>query len=116
MYTIRRGVFETNSSSVHSMCICTKDEYDKWMNGELYCNRWYEEFKTKEEVEALYEEYKKGHKDDSIQIDFNDWRFDYSYLTFEEYFDSEYLETFEENYTTPSGDEIICFGKYGYDG
>ena len=34
--TVRMGVWETNSSSVHSICICTKEEYDKWENGELW--------------------------------------------------------------------------------
>ncbi len=27
MYQIRQGVFETNSSSTHSMCICTEEEF-----------------------------------------------------------------------------------------
>lgn len=26
---IRRGVFETNSSSVHSLTMCSSDEYEK---------------------------------------------------------------------------------------
>lgn len=32
---IRSNVFETNSSSVHTLCICTEDEYEKFKNGEL---------------------------------------------------------------------------------
>ena len=32
---IRRGVFETNSSSVHSITMCSSDEYDKWTKGEF---------------------------------------------------------------------------------
>lgn len=27
---IRRGIFETNSSSVHSITMCSDDEYNKW--------------------------------------------------------------------------------------
>ena len=34
----------------------------------------------------------------------------------EEYFDDEYLETFEETYKTSNGEEIVAFGKYGYEG
>lgn len=33
MLQVRRGVFETNSSSVHSMCICSQSEYDDWLAG-----------------------------------------------------------------------------------
>lgn len=32
---IRRGVFETNSSSVHSLTVCAKEDYDRWVNGEM---------------------------------------------------------------------------------
>ena len=29
---IRRGVFETNSSSVHSLTMVSEEEYDNWKN------------------------------------------------------------------------------------
>ena len=32
MKKTRVEVFETNSSSVHSLCICSADDYDKWKN------------------------------------------------------------------------------------
>lgn len=32
---VRIGVFETNSSSTHSLCICTKEEYDAFKKGKL---------------------------------------------------------------------------------
>ena len=41
----------------------------------------------------------------------NEW-YDSDY--WDDYYGSEY-ETFEENLTTPSGDEIIAFGYYGHD-
>ena len=47
MFTIRKATFETNSSSTHSMVICTQEEYDKWSKGELYASRWENGFKTK---------------------------------------------------------------------
>ena len=31
--TIRRGVFETNSSSTHSLTICTNESYEKKFSG-----------------------------------------------------------------------------------
>lgn len=33
MIQIRQGVFETNSSSTHSLCITTENDYKKWCNG-----------------------------------------------------------------------------------
>lgn len=36
MITIRKNVFETNSSSCHSVTICKKSFYDKLMNYELF--------------------------------------------------------------------------------
>lgn len=36
MKLIRRGTFETNSSSTHSITMCKGSDFDKWKNGELY--------------------------------------------------------------------------------
>ena len=33
---VRRGLFETNSSSVHSITMCSDDEWTKWVNDEVY--------------------------------------------------------------------------------
>jgi len=38
MYTIRLGIFETNSSSSHSLTLCTEEEYQKFLKGELVIN------------------------------------------------------------------------------
>jgi len=40
MRVIRRGVFETNSSSTHSLCIASKEDFKKWQNGELVYDSW----------------------------------------------------------------------------
>lgn len=34
--TIRFGMFETNSSSTHTLVVCTKEEYDAWRKGKHY--------------------------------------------------------------------------------
>lgn len=36
MKLFRRGTFETNSSSTHSITMCKESDFDKWKNGELY--------------------------------------------------------------------------------
>ena len=36
---IRHGVFETNSSSVHSVTILNDEDYNKWINGKTIVSR-----------------------------------------------------------------------------
>ena len=92
---IRFGVFETNSSTTHTLTICTKEEFEKWQNGEL-----------------LFDYYK-----DKLVEKPQDWEEDSrgELRTYGEWYEDEYLETYEEKYTSPSGDEIVIFGKYGND-
>lgn len=94
---IRLGVFETNSSSCHTLSICSREEFNRWKAGELLFKRWDEEF-----VEA-----------DSLNPDEDD---EDDYQTYYEWRDDEYLEIYVKDYTTESGDKIVVFGKYGYDG
>lgn len=89
---IRQGVFETNSSSVHSLTMCSKEEYERWENGELLFDRW-------------------GHK----FIDVNSHEVDEDCYTEKRYWDNTDYETFYEEYTTPSGETVVAFGYYGAD-
>lgn len=94
MKQIRYGVFETNSSSTHSICICTQEEYNKWQSGEM-----------------IYDYYNEK----IIPIPENGtdkWR----YKTFDQYCKNYELEGYEEFFTTPSGDKMVVFGEYGYNG
>ena len=96
MRKIRRSIFETNSSSVHSISIVAKEDFEAWKNGEMIFDRWSDKLiKTEDKDKVKYEE--------DLQ-------------TYEDYMEDEYLEYFEEGFTTKSGEEIIAFGKYGYDG
>lgn len=97
---VRRGVFETNSSSVHSITMCTKSDYDKWKNGELVWYRWGDELvPITPEIQASLDEDRR------------------EYYTYEQFGDYDYIdyETFEENYKTPGGEEVVAFGYYGED-
>lgn len=51
MEIIRFNVFETNSSSTHTITVCMKNKYDAWKNGELYL--FGDEFITKEERDRI---------------------------------------------------------------
>lgn len=131
MKTIRRNVFETNSSSTHSLTICSEDEYDKWVNGELWLNYRYNgsTFLTREEVLEIikkdsetyswitkekYEEVKNstGSHFDYLVNDLTDGEI----IGYQNYIYDDYLSRYSEKYTSKSGDKIVVFGKYGYDG
>ena len=161
MEQIRRSVYETNSSSTHSITICSEEEITKWKNGELFYyedgnkfvdvngrNEILRRMILKGRIQTNWKENNIGFKGEIIQFD-GSWKDrdekvnalcteeNLSEITqteidkfvkansyvrdipcgYDEYFDSfEYLETYEEKYTTPKGEEIIAFGCYGYDG
>jgi len=104
MKTIRQGIFETNSSSTHSISIVTQELFDKWKKGEVLYDY---------NTEKLFE------VDKSIieQIKLDQYESDY-FLTYDEYFNNfeSELESYIKNYKTPNGEELVVFGKYGYDG
>lgn len=89
MIQIRTGVFETNSSSTHSLTVCTEEDYKKFVNGELkikYSGR----ICDKDEDGITYEEYAS--------------------------YEQERGETIiDEDFTSPSGDKIKVFGYFGHD-
>ena len=66
---IRRNVFETNSSSVHSMTMCSDDEYKKWENGELLFHRWYDELVDANDSKAKEAREKSGQAEFSEKVE-----------------------------------------------
>ena len=120
---------------IHSVAICKKETFEQWKRGELLCfdgvllspidcvssttkvaaKKLY--IKNKDEYskdwselsetakERYYTKYAK--ENDLINEDaktYDEWNNDYE------------LETFVGKYTTKSGDRVVAFGKYGYDG
>lgn len=47
MKLIRQSIFETNSSSTHSLTMCMEDQITQWKNGEIFFIRCKDEFITK---------------------------------------------------------------------
>lgn len=149
IFQVRQGVFETNSSSTHTLTICSKDDFDKWKKGEvLWLDRDWQKldtdknFVTPEELEELAEKYNEEQQKridsgdkfaHTVDIDkvLNERRDYDSY--YDSYWDTERsaleaytmddwyarngdLETYSETFTSPSGDEMVAFGAFGYDG
>lgn len=112
--TIRRGVFETNSSSTHSLTMVAKDEYESWRQGDFLINTNDNNLISREDaINNLKKSYKHIDFDDEETV--KDYLRDNEYLTYDEYFDDEYLEGYSQDYTSKNGDEIVGFGKYGHD-
>lgn len=123
MIQIRRNTFETNSSSTHSITICSEDTYNDWVNGKCRWIRWAskgKEFINEEDIISYLEsQYNVNRAELEYMRDTDSEKFD-SYLeewdlySFERY---QYIEheDYVERHTTPSGDNIVAFGYYGYD-
>lgn len=129
MKQIRRGVFETNSSSVHSITMCMKPDFDKWKNGEVYLNDgWWsnnsseyakKQFVTREEaidiiLNAKYYSYLESEFNSMDSDEFEECLRENEIYTRENY-GGDYYEGFSDTFTTPNGEEVVAFGYYGND-
>ena len=127
MRTVRRGTFETNSSSTHSITMCMESDYEKWKNGEMYWHRWNDELVSKEEAEKEMAKLREEFIADNPDFDENneEWKEkleqyineDKMYYTYEEFNDYDYIEyeTFVDTFETPQGEKVVSFGYYGSD-
>lgn len=144
MKQIRKNVFETNSSSTHTLAICTEDEYKDWKDGKLLFNKWRETFvknsikitkQDREEAQRCYNQYKGKYYKDWFELT-DEEREEYTYnhiaqqrrqektssfeengLTYQEFMQNcrnDGLETETSHYTSPSGDKLVITCAYGY--
>lgn len=117
MIQIRKGVFETNSSSTHNMVIVPDS-----INGTvwIYDNEIIsEEEKDKIILKALkyYNLDNPPIKEGLSDLELYELLKDYLYdlYTLEDWLDSsDTLSTSSENYTTPKGEKLTIYCKYGY--
>jgi hypothetical protein len=102
-----------------------KSDYERWHNDELYMYDGYgfgwdfskpvkNELYTKDEVLKFIKNntYYKDIEDD--EITYESIR-DCGFISCDDE-GSEYLESYYKEFTTPSGETIVAFGEYGYDG
>lgn len=142
---IRIGVFETNSSSTHSITIVDESEYTAWINGEVLYNQDTEKFLPVDEAieeniriikesnsdcdERAFNQFAELYRktkslEDALagteeELTFDEEWLDWYelYVNIEQYSEHvcECYETYTEEYTSKSGDKIIAFGYYGHD-
>lgn len=111
MNQVRSSVFETNSSSVHSMTMCLESEYDRWESGELYFH--WGEFITREQAEEIIETARKKWAPETVGNPITEETLNEEEIyTFDAFWDKneEYYETFSESYNG-----VVAFGYYGHD-
>lgn len=117
MRTIRIGVFETNSSSTHSLTMCTKEQYEKWQAGEIWLNDSYrnkgKKFITKDEGNEIIKERLGDVDEDDLPEALRD---EDIYRTPQEYLQDDDYEAFHKEYKTPGGETVIAIGYYGFNG
>lgn len=128
MLQVRQGVFETNSSSTHSITIVPQSEFNEWKNGDTYFNDgwWYNStnlikdntFITKDEAISLvmtsdYLPESNPYEMSKEELDelFAD---EYSIYSYEKFLYDSYLESYVKCYTSEHGDNIVAFGQYGH--
>lgn len=95
---VRRNVFETNSSSTHSLTFASDDEYNGWKNGTYIFDADNEKLVLKSSIP-------------SEDIERDKWM----YKSYDDYFGDYDLESYDASYTTKGGEKVHVFGKYGYD-
>lgn len=109
---LRKGVFETNSSSTHTLTIFKKDAWENYKNGEdVFYNIWETTFVTKNEIENSkdYKEYIKECVPDFENMDkeekddaFSDYLMDEGLMVYDDlYGEYEILEK-----ETPDGTHV----------
>ncbi len=129
MLQVRQGVFETNSSSTHSITIVPQSEFNEWKNGDTYFNDgwWYNStnlikdntFITKDEAISLV--MTSDYLPESNPYEMSEEELDelfadeYSIYSYEKFLYDSYLESYVKHYTTEHGDNIVAFGQYGHD-
>lgn len=120
---VRKGVFETNSSSTHTMIMCTGEEYQKFEDGEMLIY-WMDEelFSYDDIVDLITDDYYKDKFSES-GIDITDKKAVVKWAAAniddlqdaDDFYDDTCLETFYQLFTTESGEKVVAFGKYGCD-
>jgi len=112
MRQVRLGVFETNSSSTHSLTICSLEEFEDFQMG-ITVKNYDGEFVSIEEAIKLVTE-DGGLKGDEHEDDLDNILREYDYENFLQATGNDEYEGFSSEYKTKSGEVVVAFGYYGY--
>ena len=144
MLKIRDSVFETNSSSTHSLILCSEEEYTKFQKGEMVVDTEREVLVpapnySDDQLRRRFLEDKVIHlkngvvydskfyptlehaiDDEEIKIsraELDQYKEDWEYETYYSYYNRDCDVEFDKKvYETKSGEKVVAFGYGGYDG
>lgn len=130
MINYRYSIFETNSSSTHSLYFATPQEYNDFTAGKTVIfiedgtfvpweeavqfviddskEHDYKDLENDEGNSVSFEEFKTLSKDEQCY-----WLRDYDYRAYDDM--GNYLQYYHDFYTTEHGDTVHVFGEYGND-
>ena len=131
---IRQGVFETNSSSTHSITMCESSSFKKWKEGELYINlnkegdeqflltdvakKWNKDFilNNHDKITWFTKENYENYETDELGYVIDCSYADYCYISYNQWCTMfNCYDIYSNDYETKSGDKITAFGYYGHD-
>ena len=131
---IRQGVFETNSSSTHSITMCESSSFNKWKDGELYINlnkegdeqflladvakKWNKDFilNNHDKITWFTKENYENYETDELGYVIDYSYADYCYISYDQWCNMfNCYDIYSNDYETKSGDKITAFGYYGHD-
>lgn len=112
MKSIRKGTFETNSSSTHSLTIVPESEF----RSDLLESGYFDDDDNLISREEAIARMKESGDCDDIDFDDEDAVDDALNDTFSSVNSRNYgQEYFEQHFVSPSGDKMVAFGWYGHD-
>ena len=128
MRQVRRNIFETNSSSVHSLTICKREDYERWKTDGTYMYKDGDDVHFVSRGEAI-ERYnffcpvmRNYFGTDPIDTDYmTDEEIDeklarmrmFSYESWEKKYNEDF-ETYAERVNIDSSGDYFIFGYYGH--
>ena len=128
---IRQGLFETNSSSTHTITIVDAEDFENWKKGEVWYNESDDKFlpvdeSIEENIKIIENDFLRDDEeaieaaedDPELTIDYDNLRRDYQlfYISHDFWHDvvTDEYEDYDESYTTKNGDKVVACGYYGY--
>lgn len=119
MKKIRLNVYETNSSSTHSVNVATESQWVDWIIGKLVYHDIKQVFVSKED--AMAELTSKYDNPEDIKLLFcstDEALKSLGYYTLEKYYDmvnERGLDFFSQSFSVSEENNITTFGYYGYE-
>lgn len=121
MIQVRSNVFETNSSSTHSITMCLLSEFERWKVGGVWMlcggrpSTTWPLLMTDDELWERLQQFGPCHFDREDHDELVEAAHEYGYYKWEDGLPDE-MEWFSDTYYPENGEPVVAFGWYGYDG